>query len=50
MKLVFVRLPEPMVEALDVLCGEDGMYPSRSEAIRQAVRAFIEKEGVEKDA
>ena len=44
MKIVTVNVPEPYINAIDKLTGNDGLYPSRSELIRVAVRDFIIKE------
>jgi antitoxin ParD1/3/4 len=43
MKLVTVKLPEALIEGLDDLIRA-GMYPSRSAAIRAAVRDMLKKE------
>jgi Arc/MetJ-type ribon-helix-helix transcriptional regulator len=43
MKLVTVLLPEAYLEGLDELV-RTGMYPSRSAAIRAAVRDMLKKE------
>jgi len=43
MKLVTVKLPEALVDGLDEL-SRSGMYPSRSAAIRSAVRDLLKKE------
>jgi len=43
MKLVTVLLPEAYLEGLDELI-RSGMYPSRSAAIRAAVRDMLKKE------
>jgi len=43
MKLVTVKLPEALVEGIDELVGA-GLYPSRSSAIRSAVRDMLKKE------
>jgi antitoxin ParD1/3/4 len=43
MKLVTVKLPEALIEGLDELTSS-GMYPSRSAAIRAAVRDMLKKE------
>ena len=43
MKLVTVKLPEALVDGLDEL-SRSGMYPSRSAAIRSAVRDMLKKE------
>lgn len=44
MKIVTVNVPEPYINAIDKLTGHDGLYPSRSELIRVAVRQFLLKE------
>lgn len=44
MKIVTVNIPEPYIQAIDKLTGHDGLYPSRSELIRVAVRDFLIKE------
>ena len=44
MKIVTVNIPEAYIEAIAKLVGENGLYPSRSELIRVAVREFIIKE------
>ncbi|MFQ6076800.1 MAG: ribbon-helix-helix domain-containing protein [Candidatus Bathyarchaeia archaeon] len=43
MKLVTVKLPEAMIEGIDELV-RTGMYPSRSAAIRAAVRDLLKRE------
>ena len=43
-KVVTVNVPETYVEAIEKLIGENGLYPSRSELIRCAVREFLLKE------
>ncbi|MCJ7771120.1 ribbon-helix-helix domain-containing protein [Candidatus Bathyarchaeota archaeon] len=43
MKLVTVKLPEGLIKGLDDLVKQ-GMYPSRSSAIRAAVRDMLKKE------
>jgi Arc/MetJ-type ribon-helix-helix transcriptional regulator len=43
MKLVTVLLPEAYLEGLDELVRSN-MYPSRSSAIRSAVRDMLKKE------
>lgn len=43
MKIITVNLSEPQVKALQVL-QDLGMYPSRSEAIRVAIRDFLIEE------
>jgi len=44
MKIVTVNVPESYIDAIQKLVGEDGLYPSRSELIRVAVREFLYKE------
>ena len=44
MKIVTVNIPEPYLESIKKLIGEGGLYPSRSELIRCAVREFLIKE------
>lgn len=44
MKIVTVNVPESYIEAIEKLIGENGLYPSRSELIRCAVREFLLKE------
>ena len=44
MKIVTVNVPESYIEAIKKLVGQDGLYPSRSELIRCAVREFLLKE------
>ena len=43
-KIVTCNVPEWQVEYVMKLVGENGLYPSRSEAIRVAVRKFLQKE------
>lgn len=43
-KIVTVNIPEPYINAIDKLTGHDGLYPSRSELIRVAVKDFLIKE------
>lgn len=43
MKIITINLAEPHVKALGLL-QELGLYPSRSEAIRVAIRDFLQKE------
>lgn len=43
MKLVTVKLPEALIEGIDELV-RTGMYPSRSAAIRAAVRDLLKRE------
>ena len=44
MKIVTVNVPESYIESINKLIGENGLYPSRSELIRVAVREFLIKE------
>ncbi|MBY8981558.1 MAG: ribbon-helix-helix protein, CopG family [Candidatus Lokiarchaeota archaeon] len=44
MKIVTVNVPESYIEAIEKLVGGNGLYPSRSELIRCAVREFLLKE------
>jgi Arc/MetJ-type ribon-helix-helix transcriptional regulator len=43
MNLISVKIPEPYLEGLDDLVRL-GVYPSRSEAIRVAIRDLLRKE------
>jgi len=44
MKIVTVNVPESYIGAINKLIGAKGLYPSRSELIRCAVRDFLLKE------
>ncbi len=44
MKIVTVNIPESFIDIIKKLVGEHGLYPSRSELIRVAVREFLIKE------
>ncbi|MHA1804493.1 MAG: ribbon-helix-helix domain-containing protein [Promethearchaeota archaeon] len=44
MKIVTVNIPESFIDVIEKLVGENGIYPSRSELIRCAVRDFLLKE------
>ncbi|MFX1313914.1 MAG: ribbon-helix-helix domain-containing protein [Promethearchaeota archaeon] len=44
MKIVTVNIPESYLDSIERLIGENGLYPSRSELIRCAVRDFLIKE------
>ena len=44
MKIVTINVPESYIEAMEKLTDENGLYPSRSELIRCAVRDFLIKE------
>ncbi len=41
MKIITVNIPESYVHAIEKLCGDNKIYPSRSELIRVAVREFV---------
>lgn len=43
-KIVTVNVPESYLESIEKLVGENGLYPSRSELIRVAVRDFLLRE------
>jgi Arc/MetJ-type ribon-helix-helix transcriptional regulator len=43
-KIVTVNVPESYIDAIEKLVGENGLYPSRSELIRCAVREFLLRE------
>ena len=44
MKIVTVNIPESFLDSIEKLVGEHGLYPSRSELIRVAVRDFLLRE------
>ena len=44
MRIITVNLPKPYLEAIDKMTGRQGLFPSRSELIRVAVREWILKE------
>ncbi len=44
MKIVTVNIPESYLDSIEKLVGENGLYPSRSELIRVAVRDFLLRE------
>lgn len=44
MKIITVNLPTSYLKAIDMLIGDKGLYPSRSELIRVAVREFLNAE------
>ncbi|MFX1379991.1 MAG: ribbon-helix-helix domain-containing protein [Promethearchaeota archaeon] len=44
MKIVTVNIPESYLDSIEKLVGESGLYPSRSELIRVAVRDFLLRE------
>ncbi|RLI62262.1 MAG: hypothetical protein DRO88_12020 [Promethearchaeia archaeon] len=41
MRIITVNLPISYLKAIDSLTGQEGLYPSRSELIRVAVRDFL---------
>jgi antitoxin ParD1/3/4 len=43
MKIISVQLPHGLIKAMDKLV-EQGIYPSRSEVIRSAIRELLKKE------
>ncbi|NJE25809.1 ribbon-helix-helix domain-containing protein [Thermococcus argininiproducens] len=43
MKIISVQLPQGLINALDSLVRR-GVYPNRSEAIREAIRELVKKE------
>ena len=43
MRIITINLPEKYLQAIQIL-NDNGAYPSRSEAIRMALRDFLEKE------
>ena len=43
-RIVTVNIPESYIEAIEKLVGNEGLYPSRSELIRVAVREFLIRE------
>ncbi len=43
-RIITVNLPLSYLKAIKALTGEGGLYPSRSELIRVAVREFLIKE------
>jgi Arc/MetJ-type ribon-helix-helix transcriptional regulator len=44
MKIITVNLPVNYINTIKTLVGDSGLYPSRSELIRVAVRDFLIKE------
>ena len=41
LKIVTINVPTNFLKAIEKLVGNDGLYPSRSELIRVAVREFL---------
>ncbi len=44
LKIITVNLPVSYLKAIESLTGQEGLYPSRSELIRVAVRSFLIRE------
>lgn len=44
MRIITVNLPESYLKVIDGLTGGKGLYPSRSELIRVAIREFLIRE------
>jgi Arc/MetJ-type ribon-helix-helix transcriptional regulator len=44
MHIILFDVPEELLPILDTLCQEGGLYPSRSELIRWAVRDYLLEE------
>jgi antitoxin ParD1/3/4 len=44
MRIVTVNLPQAYIKTIEGLVGDTGLYPSRSELIRVAIRDFLMKE------
>ncbi len=44
MRIITVNLPVSYIKAIATLTGQEGLYPSRSELIRVAVRDFLIRE------
>ncbi len=44
MKIITVNLPVKDIKTIKTLVGEKGLFPSRSELIRVAIRDFLIKE------
>ena len=44
MRIITVNLPVTYLKAINGLIGEKGLYPSRSELIRVAIREFLIRE------
>ena len=43
-KIVTVNIPESYLDSIEKLVGDEGLYPSRSELIRVAVKDFLLRE------
>jgi Arc/MetJ-type ribon-helix-helix transcriptional regulator len=44
MKIITINVPEAFLKQIETLIGEKGLYPSRSELIRVAIREFLIRE------
>jgi len=44
LKICTINIPESYIDAIEKLVGENGLYPSRCELIRVAVREFLLRE------
>ena len=44
MRIITVNVPQSYLKAIDKLTGRSGLYPSRSELIRVAVKEFLVNE------
>jgi Arc/MetJ-type ribon-helix-helix transcriptional regulator len=44
LKIITVNVAKTDLAALELLCGPDGVFPSRSEAVRQAVHLMVMSE------
>jgi len=44
MRIITINLPVSYLKAIDSLTGQKGLYPSRSELIRVAIRDFLIRE------
>lgn len=44
MRIITVNIPRQILKTIDLLTGVKGLYPSRSELIRVAVRDWLIKE------
>lgn len=41
MKIVSAHIPKSHVRAMEHLVGKDGLYPSRSELVRAAIKEYL---------
>lgn len=44
LKIVTINVPESYIDTINKLIGRDGLFPSRSELVRCAVREFLMRE------